>query len=100
MGRKANVCVGRLEYVECDFGLGDETNPLLGGKVRVARSKSGANMIFECADCTSGGIAAVGEGWKSWKSTLYLRKVFAWFGSTCSLGCGDWGIYHAGVGVC
>ena len=32
----------------------------MGGKVRVARSKSGAKVIFECADCTFYGVAAVG----------------------------------------
>ena len=31
----------------------------MGGKSRGARSKSGANMIFECADCTFGGVATV-----------------------------------------
>ena len=42
----------------------------------VTRSDSGAKMIFECADCTLGGVAAVGVRGGSWKSTLYLRKGF------------------------
>ena len=33
---------------------------LLGGKVRFARSESGAKIIFECTDRTFGGVAAVG----------------------------------------
>ena len=32
----------------------------MGGKVWVARSDSGAKMIFECADHTFGGVASVG----------------------------------------
>ena len=32
----------------------------MGGKVRVTRSNSGAKMIFECADFTFCGVAAVG----------------------------------------
>ena len=39
--------------------MGDEAIPFLGGKARVARSVSGAKVIFECADCTFCGVAAV-----------------------------------------
>ena len=60
MGGKAWVCAGSSEEVEGDYGLGNETVPFLGGEVGVARGESGAKMIFECADCTFGGVAAVG----------------------------------------
>ena len=40
--------------------MGDETVPFLGGKVGVARGKSGEKMIFEWADRTFYGVAAVG----------------------------------------
>ena len=48
------------EEVDSDHGLGNETIPFLGGKVGVARGKSSAKIIFECADCTFGGVAVVG----------------------------------------
>ena len=38
----------------------NEIIPFLGGKVGVARGESGAKVILECADCTFGGVAAVG----------------------------------------
>ena len=60
MGGKAWICGGRAEEIESDNGLGNESVPFLGGEVRDARGKSGAKMIFECADCTFGGVAAVG----------------------------------------
>ena len=60
MGGKAQVCAGISEEVESDYGLGNETIPFLGGKVGVARGESGANIIFECVDCTFGGVAEVG----------------------------------------
>ena len=60
MVKKAQVCAGILEEVENDHGLENETIPFLGGKVGVARSESGAKMIFVCTDHTIGGIAAVG----------------------------------------
>ena len=40
--------------------MGDDTVSFLGGKVGVARGKSSAKIIFECADCTFIGVAAVG----------------------------------------
>ena len=60
MGRKAWVYVGISEEVESDHGLGNGTIPFLGGKVGVARGESGAKIMFECADCTFGGVAEVG----------------------------------------
>ena len=39
--------------------MGDETVPLLGGEVGFVRGDSSAKIIFECADCTFGGVAAV-----------------------------------------
>ena len=65
-----------MEEVESDHGLGDEAIPFLGGKVRVARSKSGAKVIFECVDCMLCCVAEVGVRVTSCKSTLYLRKGF------------------------
>ena len=56
--------------------LGDETVLFFGGKFGVARGESSAKIIFECADRTFGGVAAVGIGGTSWKSMLYLRKAF------------------------
>ena len=60
MGGKAWVCVGRAEQVESKHCLGGEMVPLLGGDVGVAGGDYSARMIFECADCTFGGVAAVG----------------------------------------
>ena len=60
MGGKACVCAGRAEQVESKHCLGDETVPFLGGEVGVSRGKSSAKIIFECADHTFGGVAAVG----------------------------------------
>ena len=60
MGGKALVFAGRVEEVESYHGLGNETIPFLGGKVGVIRGMSGAKIIFECADRTFGGVAAVG----------------------------------------
>ena len=60
MGGKAWVCEGRAKQVESEHCLGGETVPLLGGEVGFARGESSAKMIFECADRTFGGVAAVG----------------------------------------
>ena len=51
----------------------DETVPFLGGEVGVARGESSANMIFECADRTFGGVATVGV----WGDKLEVKVVFA-----------------------
>ena len=59
MGGKAWVCAGRAEQVESEHCLGVEAVQFLGGEVRVAIGESSANMIFECADCTFVGVAAV-----------------------------------------
>ena len=73
MGIKDRVCAGRLEQLESDQGLGDEAIPFLRGKVWVARSDSGAKMIFECADCTFIVVVVVGvQGDK-----LKVNVVFA-----------------------
>ena len=53
--------------------MGDETVPLLGGEVGVSRGKSSAKMIFECADCTFEGVAAVGI----WEENLEVDVVLA-----------------------
>ena len=42
------------------------------GKVRIARSEYGANMIFESVDCTFGGVTAVGV----WGYNLEVNVVF------------------------
>ena len=60
VGGKAWVCVGRAEQVESKHCLGVETVPFLGREFVVARGKSSAKMIFECADRTFGGVATVG----------------------------------------
>ena len=60
MGGKPWVFVVISKWVESDHGLGDESIPLFGGKVRVSRSNSGAKVIFECADRTLCGVTAVG----------------------------------------
>ena len=46
--------------------------PFLGGKFRVARSKSSAKIIFECVDCTFGSVVAVGV----WGYKLKFNVVF------------------------
>ena len=61
MGGKDRVCAGRSDEVQSDHGLGNDTIPLLGEKFGVARGEYGVKMIFECADCTFGGVAEVGE---------------------------------------
>ena len=53
--------------------MGDEAIPFLGGKARVARSVSGAKVIFECADCTFCGVAALIVR----RETLEVNVVFA-----------------------
>ena len=60
VGGKAWVFTGRAEQDESEDFLGDEPVPFLGGEVGFARGKSSAKIIFECADRTFGGVAAVG----------------------------------------
>ena len=69
------VCVGRSEEVESDHGLGNETIPFLGCKVGVVGGESGANMVFECTDCTFGGVAVVGVRNNNLEVNVYLRKA-------------------------
>ena len=76
MGGKAWVCVGRSEEVGSDHGLGNETIPFLGGKVGVARGESVANMIFEYADCTFVGVAAVGVRGNNLEVNVVLAEGF------------------------
>ena len=76
MGGKARVCAGISEEVESDHGLGNETIPYLGGEVGVARGNSGAKMVFECADCTFGGIAAVGVRGNKLEFNVVLAEGF------------------------
>ena len=56
--------------------MGDETVPFLGWKVGVARGKSVAKMIFECADCTFGGVAAVGVRGDKLEINVVLAEGF------------------------
>ena len=94
------VCVGGSDQVESYHGLGDESIPFLGGKVRVARGKSGANVIFECADCTFCGVAAVGvQGKQVGSQRCICGRLLAWCGSNCCQECGEWGLHHDGIGV-
>ena len=76
MGRKAWVYVGISEEVESDHGLGNGTIPFLGGKVGVARGESGAKIMFECADCTFGGVAEVGVRWNNLEVNVVLAEGF------------------------
>ena len=76
MGGKDRVCAGISDEVESNHGLGNETIPLLGGKVGVARGESGANMISECADCTFGGVVAVGVQGKKMEVNIVLAEDF------------------------
>ena len=73
MGVKAWVCAGRADQVESKHCLGDGAVPFLGGEVGVARGESSANMIFECADRTFGGVAAV----VIWGEKLEVNVVLA-----------------------
>ena len=45
----------------------------MGGEVGAARGESSAKMIFECVDCTFGGVAAVGI----WGDKLEVDVVLA-----------------------
>ena len=49
---------------------------LLGGKVGVARGESRSKMIFECADCTFGGVAAVGVQGNKLEVNVVLAEGF------------------------
>ena len=60
MGGKAWVYALISEEVESDDVLGNKMILFLGGEFRVARGDSGAEMIFEDADRTFGGVATVG----------------------------------------
>ena len=79
--------------------MGDEAIPFLGGKVRVAISKSGTKMIFECAYHTFCSVVTVGV-----RGKLEVNIVFAegfcmvWEHSLLRI----WrvGMNHDGVGVC
>ena len=51
----------------------DETVPFLGGKFRIARGKSSAKMILECADRTFVGVTAVGI----WGNKLEVNVTLA-----------------------
>ena len=73
MDRKACVYEGRSAYIDIYHSLGDEKIQFLGGKGRFAGSESGAKMIFECADHTFGGVAAVGVR----EDKLEVNVVFA-----------------------
>ena len=48
----------------------------MGGKVGVARSESGAKMIFECADRTFGGVAVVGVRGDKLEINIVLAEGF------------------------
>ena len=56
--------------------MGDDTVLFLGGKVGVARGESGAKMIFECADRTLGGVAAVGVRGDNPEINVVLAESF------------------------
>ena len=76
MGGKAWVCALRAEEVESDDLLGNETIPFLGGEVGVARGDSGAEMIFEDADRTFGGVATVGVRGNELEVNVVLAEGF------------------------
>ena len=80
--------------------MGDEAIPFLGGKVRVAISKSGTKMIFECADHTFCSVVMVGVRGELGSQHCICGIMFSWCGSTCCRGCGEWGLNYDGVGVC
>ena len=54
----------------------NETIPLLGGKVGVPRGDSGAKVIFECADCTFGGVVEVGVRGNKLEVNVVLSEGF------------------------
>ena len=56
--------------------MGDEVIPFLGGKVRVTGSESGAKMIFECADCTFGGVVVLGVRGDKLEVNVVFAEVF------------------------
>ena len=56
--------------------MGDKTVTLLVGKVGVARGESSAKLIFECADCTFGGVAAVGIRGNKLEVNVVLTEGF------------------------
>ena len=56
--------------------MGDETVPFLGGKVGFARGESSAKIIFECADRTFAGVAAVGIQGNKLEVNVVLAEGF------------------------
>ena len=76
MGGKAWVCAVGVEKVEIDHVLVNETILLLGDKVEFARGKSFAKIIFECADRTFGGVAAVGVQGNKLEVNIVLAEGF------------------------
>ena len=76
MGGKAQVCAGRLEEVESGHGLGNDSIPLLGKKVRVARGEYGAKMFLEYVDCTISGLVAVGVQGNKLEVNIVLAEGF------------------------
>ena len=56
--------------------MGDETVPFLVGKVGFARGESVAKMVFECTDCTFGGVAAVGVRGVNLEINVVLAEGF------------------------
>ena len=48
----------------------------MGGKLRVARSESGAKVILECGDCTFCGIAAVGVRGNKFEVNVLFAECF------------------------
>ena len=73
MGGKDWVCARRAEQIESEDCLGDETVPFLGWEVGVTRGESSAKVILEGANCTFGGVAAMGI----WGDKLEVDIVFA-----------------------
>ena len=73
MGGKAWVCARRVEQVESEDCLGDEMVPFLGWEVGVTRGQYSAKVILEGANCTFGGVAAMGI----WGDKLEVDILFA-----------------------
>ena len=72
----------------------------MGGKVRVARSKSGAKVIFECADCTFYGVVTVIiRGDKLEVNVVFSEGFLHGEGALVVEDVDSGGLYHAGVGV-
>ena len=73
MGGKAWVFARVEEQIESEDCMGDDTVPFLGWEVGVTRGQSSTEGILEGANCTFGGVAAMGI----WGDKLEVDIVFA-----------------------